>query len=77
VPTKKVWTIDDKIKLTDKGVRVDLQRIYVYPDGHGNIIFKDGDTTNWPFNDMAEAVEILVAHLLRPMWRAAKANRGT
>jgi hypothetical protein len=31
-----------------KGVAVELRRLFVYPDGHVHLTFKD--RTNWPMN---------------------------
>ncbi len=64
-------SIADLIQTTPSGVKVDLKRLYVYPDGHANLIFADG--TNWPLADPYEVVQLLASDLLRPMQKAAKA----
>lgn len=43
------------IKLTDKGAKVELKTLYIYPDGHANLTFKDG--RNWPFAEQLQTVE--------------------
>lgn len=65
--------IDHLIQPTPKGVKLDLKTLYVYDDGHANLTFADG--TNWPMADPYEIVEILSGELLRPMYKAAKAQR--
>ena len=62
------------IQQTPSGVKVDLKRLYVYPDGHVNLIFGDG--TNWPLADAYEVVQLLASDLLRPMQKAANAVAG-
>jgi hypothetical protein len=57
------------IQQTPSGVKVDLKRLYVYPDGHANLIFADG--TNWPLADPYEVVELFASDLLSPMQKAA------
>ncbi len=57
------------IRETPQGTRIDLRSLYLYPDGHANLVFADG--TNWPMADPYEVVEILVEELLIPMHRAA------
>ena len=57
------------IEDTPKGVKVDLT-LYVYPDGHANIVFSDD--TNWPLADEYEVVHWLTGRLLRPMLQRAK-----
>jgi hypothetical protein len=54
---------------------VDLKRLFVYPDGHIHLTFKDD--TNWPANDAYEAIEIISGKLLRPMQKKARANART
>lgn len=54
---------------TPSGVKIDLKRLYVYPDGHANLIFGDG--TNWPLADPYEVVQLLASDLFRPMQKAA------
>jgi hypothetical protein len=62
-------TITHLIEDTPKGVKVKLDTLYVYPDGHANLTFADG--TNWPMADPYEAVCILAGELLTPMQRRA------
>ena len=57
---------------TDRGVAADLETLYVYPDGHMNLVFADG--TNWPLADEFEAIELLSGKLLRPMLLRARRN---
>lgn len=67
------YSIDHLIRETPKGVVIDLKRLFVYPDGHAHLTFKDD--TNWPMNDPYEAVEIIAGDLLRPLQKAAKASQ--
>jgi hypothetical protein len=53
-------------------VVIDLKRLFVYPDGHAHLTFKDD--TNWPMNDPYEALEIIAGELLRPMQKRARAE---
>jgi hypothetical protein len=64
--------IDHLVRNTPSGVVVDLKRLFVYPDGHIHLTFKDD--TNWPANDAYEAIEIISGKLLRPMQKKARAN---
>lgn len=52
---------------TRTGVRLDV-RMYVYPDGHGNIII---DGANQPANSWAEAQDIL-----RDVWAKASQSKA-
>jgi hypothetical protein len=65
------------IRPTPHGVCIDLRRLNVYPDGHGNLILgaskKEGGE-NWPFNDALEGIEIIASGLVRPMMQAAIAQ---
>ena len=63
-------SIDHLIRSTPKGVVIDLKRLFVYPDGHAHLTFKDD--TNWPVADQYQAIELL-AGLLRTMQK--RANR--
>ncbi len=54
-----------EFRLTESGIRVDLDKLYLYSD-HANITFKDG--TNWPLGDDLEAIQAF-AGLLRRMHR--------
>jgi hypothetical protein len=65
-------SIDHLVRNTPSGVVVDLKRLFVYPDGHIHLTFKDD--TNWPANDPYEAIEIISGGLLRPMQKKARAN---
>ena len=60
------------IEETPNGVRVELDKLYVYPDGHANLVFVDG--TNWPMKDEYEAIRILAGQLLRPMQKRARSK---
>jgi hypothetical protein len=62
---------DADIKLTPKGVTVSLGKLYIYPDGHGNLTFADGK--NWPFNDQYQVIEGLTL-LLRKMEKSARSR---
>lgn len=64
--------IDHLVRETPSGVVVDLKRLFVYPDGHIHLTFKDD--TNWPAADAYEAIEIISGKLLRPMQKKAMAN---
>jgi hypothetical protein len=64
--------IDHLIRSTPKGVAIDLKRLFVYPDGHAHLTFKDD--TNWPMNDPYQVVDILAGELLRPMHKRALAE---
>jgi hypothetical protein len=62
--------ITDLIQPTPSGVKIELKSLYVYADGHANLVF--GDNTNWPLADEYEAVELISGKLLRPMQKAAR-----
>lgn len=62
-------SIEHLITDTPKGVKVDLETLYVYPDGHANLTFADG--TNWPMADPYEVVQIIAGGLLKPMQKRA------
>jgi hypothetical protein len=59
--------IDHLIEKTPRGVKIRLDTLYVYPDGHANLTFSDG--TNWPMANPYEIVDIIVEELLTPMQR--------
>jgi hypothetical protein len=63
---------DVAIQLTTTGAKVELDKLYVYPDGHANLVFRDG--RNWPLNDQYEVIEA-VARLMRRLEKAAKNRR--
>jgi hypothetical protein len=65
-------SIDHLIRDTPSGVVVDLKRLFVYPDGHIHLTFKDD--TNWPANDAYEAIEMISGDLLRHMQKKATAK---
>jgi hypothetical protein len=60
------------IELTPKGAMVKLDKLYIYPDGHGNLTLRDG--RNWPCNDSLEFVERMVL-LFRQLHTAAKTRK--
>jgi hypothetical protein len=64
--------IDHLIRSTPKGVVIDLKRLFVYPDGHAHLTFKDD--TNWPMNDPYEVIDIIAGELLRPMHKRARSE---
>ena len=64
MPASSKWFENLPITSTPKGVRFDL-RFYVYPDGHGNIVYH-GDG-NQGANGVDEAMEIL-----RAVWEKAQ-----
>lgn len=64
--------IDHLIRETPKGVAIDLKRLFVYPDGHAHLTFKDD--TNWPMNDPYEVIDIIAGELLRPVHKKARAK---
>jgi hypothetical protein len=51
---------------------VKLDKLYIYPDGHGNLTLRDG--RNWPCNDSLEFVERMVL-LFRQLHTAAKTRK--
>ena len=64
------WLREVAFCKTRKGARLDL-RLYIYPDGHGNIRYKTLDTSeeeDQPVATMREAVDILQA-----LWTHAQA----
>jgi prepilin-type processing-associated H-X9-DG protein len=62
--------IDHLIEPTEKGVKVELKTLYMYPDGHANLLFADG--TDWPIADEYQLVQVLAGGLLRPMVKQAR-----
>lgn len=65
------WLDEIHPRLTRKGARLDL-RLYVYPDGHGNVVVTTGQPPSQPVGDPEEA-----AQLLRDLWeKAARAQGG-
>jgi hypothetical protein len=65
---------DVHIHHTPKGVRVDLGKIYVYPDGHANLTFPSTSETaelNLPLIDDLDLISELTK-LLRRMNREAR-----
>jgi hypothetical protein len=64
--------VDHLIRETPKGVVIDLKRLFVYPDGHAHLTFKDD--TNWPMNDPYQAMESL-SKLMRQMQKRADATQ--
>jgi hypothetical protein len=65
-------SIDHLIRETPKGVVIDLKRLFVYPDGHAHLTFKDD--TNWPMNDPYEVMELL-SGLMRTMQKKANTSQ--
>jgi hypothetical protein len=63
-------TIDHLIEETPKGVKVELKRLYVYPDGAAFLLFADG--TEWPMGDGVELLGSVANGLLKPMYRKAR-----
>jgi hypothetical protein len=68
----KKWLdrMDANVKPTPKGVRLALT-VYVYPDGHGNLIYQNPETgkldvENQPVNNVDEA-----ADAFRAAWEQA------
>lgn len=58
-----VARLSERAKRTPRGVRVDL-RCYIYPDGHGNILYRDAksgatDTFGQPVNNVAELLAVV------------------
>lgn len=65
------WLDNLPITVNKSGVRLDL-RFYIYPDGHGNMVFP-GPSGNQPVNNVEEAVAVL-----RDLWqRGAEAHTKT
>jgi hypothetical protein len=65
---------DVHIHHTDRGVRVNLGKLYLYPDGHANLTFpptSDAAEINVPLADELELVEQLLS-LVRLMKREAR-----
>jgi len=56
------WLTTFPIQQTPKGARLDL-RLYVYPDGHGNVFTEDEKgqlcSNSQPVNNPAEALDVL------------------
>ena len=65
-------SIDHLIRETPSGVVIDLKRLFVYPDGHVHLTFKDD--TNWPMSDPYDAIAIISRDLLRHMLKKARAS---
>jgi hypothetical protein len=59
------WLRSIQPQRTPKGARLDL-RLYVYPDGHGNVIVQPDDKFGAPVNNIEEAVQVL-----RDLWEMA------
>lgn len=57
MPSYKQWLDALPFTVNPAGVRLDL-RLYIYPDGHGNLVFA-GPDGNQPVNDLAEAITVL------------------
>lgn len=68
-------SIEHLIIDTPQGVRIDLKSLYVYPDGHANLMFSDG--TNWPMADPYQVVTLMANGLLRPMQKRANVKTHT
>lgn len=66
-------SVDHLISPTPTGAKVDLRALYIYPDGHANLVFADG--TNQPLADQYDVVRYLTGHLLRPMEKMAKRKK--
>jgi hypothetical protein len=66
-------SIDHLIQPTPNGVKIDLKRLYVYEDGHANLVFakRDGEEINWPMADPYQVAELITGQLLRPMQKRA------
>jgi hypothetical protein len=65
---------DVRIHHTDNGVRVNLGKLYLYPDGHANLTFpptSDAAEINVPLADELELVDELL-NLVRRMKREAR-----
>jgi hypothetical protein len=58
---------------TPKGVKVELKQLYVYPDGHANLVFKDNQEGhgNWPMADALEFAEHML-YLYRTLVKQAR-----
>ena len=67
-------SVANLITPTDTGVKVDLKTLYVYPDGHANLVFKDG--SNWPLADEYEVISGLSLLLRRMQLASRKKARG-
>lgn len=66
------WLNEVEPKPTPKGARLDL-RIYVYPDGHGNILLKSDGNGGQPVGNVDEA-----ASVLKDLWeKASRAHEET
>lgn len=65
------WLEDVEPKRTPKGARLDLQ-LYVYPDGHGNILVKPHSNGGQPVGSAEEAMGVL-----RDLWAKACQLHGT
>jgi hypothetical protein len=67
-----VGPIDNHLVPTPNGVKIPIERIYVYPDGHANVIWAGG---NQPLADSYEVVEFMVKLLRRAQQKAARLER--
>lgn len=64
------WIEGIEPRCTGKGAALDL-RLYVYPDGHGNIVLLHADdNSNQPVNDLGEAMQIF-----EDLWKKASSAR--
>lgn len=63
------WLEQIRPHMTGKGARLDL-RLYIYPDGHGNIIVRQDDEPGQPVNNFEEARRVL-----EDLWRKASTSR--
>lgn len=61
-----------RIRATEKGSAIDLKTIYVYPDGHANLVFADG--ANWPFESLDQMLGELRSKLLDEMHEIAQSG---
>jgi len=65
-------SVDHLIRETPRGVVIDLKRLFVYPDGHAHLTFKDD--TNWPMNDPYQVMEML-GQLMRTLQKKADSTQ--
>ena len=66
-------SIERNVHSTPSGIRVDLKTLYIYPDGHSNLVFRDD--TNWPLADELQFADHALFHLFRPLLEQARREK--
>jgi len=65
-------TLDQFLVETPNGVKISFERIYIYPDGHANVIWAGG---NQPLADPYEVMEFMSRLFRRAQRKAARLAR--